>query len=211
VLLVSVSKFLIFAFHHLVIFGVRCSRYLWLELVPPMILLASVSTPGVQLFPESQWAEYSLWACSPLVGEVWVLALRSASWLKMKAWRDPFLEALLLLQPTCSPVQTGFWETRDTRWCSYLSTVVRAFPGGWPTSGGGGGRRGRCTEVWVSAMLPSWEWKPEGTLSKKLCCLFGPSILLSGLVSELPGIQDDTLTWVLGSEPSLEAYSPQWS
>ena len=41
-----VSKILRFAFHHLVISGVRCSSCLWLELVPPVILLASVSTPG---------------------------------------------------------------------------------------------------------------------------------------------------------------------
>jgi hypothetical protein len=35
-----------FAFHYLVISGGRCSSCLWLELVPPVILLASVSTPG---------------------------------------------------------------------------------------------------------------------------------------------------------------------
>jgi hypothetical protein len=44
--MVSVSKILTFAFHHLVISGVRCPSCLWLELVPPVILLASVSTPG---------------------------------------------------------------------------------------------------------------------------------------------------------------------
>jgi hypothetical protein len=35
-----------FAFCHLVVSGVRCSSCLWLELVPPLILLAAVSTPG---------------------------------------------------------------------------------------------------------------------------------------------------------------------
>jgi hypothetical protein len=44
--LVSVSKILIFAFHHLVISGVICYSCLWLEIVPPVILLASVSRPG---------------------------------------------------------------------------------------------------------------------------------------------------------------------
>jgi hypothetical protein len=44
--LVSVRKILTFAFHHLVISGVRCSSFLWLELVPPVILLASVSSRG---------------------------------------------------------------------------------------------------------------------------------------------------------------------
>jgi hypothetical protein len=45
VVLVSVSKSLMFVFHHLIISGARCSSCLWLELVPPVILLASVSTP----------------------------------------------------------------------------------------------------------------------------------------------------------------------
>ena len=43
--LVSVSKILMFALCHLVISGVRTSSCLWLELVLPVILLASVSTP----------------------------------------------------------------------------------------------------------------------------------------------------------------------
>ena len=44
--MVSVSKILVFAFCYLVISGVRCSSSLWLGLVPPVILLASVSIPG---------------------------------------------------------------------------------------------------------------------------------------------------------------------
>ena len=43
--LVPVSKILTFAFCHLVISGISCYSYLWLELVPSVILLASVSTP----------------------------------------------------------------------------------------------------------------------------------------------------------------------
>ena len=43
---VSGSKIPLFAFCHLVISGVRCSSCLWLELVMPVILLDSVSTPG---------------------------------------------------------------------------------------------------------------------------------------------------------------------
>jgi hypothetical protein len=38
----------LFAFCHLVISGVSYYSCLWLELVPPVILLASVSTPGIQ-------------------------------------------------------------------------------------------------------------------------------------------------------------------
>ena len=41
----SVSM-IMFAFCHLVISGVRCSSCFWLELVFPLILLSSVSTPG---------------------------------------------------------------------------------------------------------------------------------------------------------------------
>ena len=39
-------KIVLFSFCHLVISVVRCSSYLWLEFVPPVILLAFVSTPG---------------------------------------------------------------------------------------------------------------------------------------------------------------------
>ena len=41
-----VSKILMFAFCHSVTSGISCYSCLWLELVPPVILLASVSTPG---------------------------------------------------------------------------------------------------------------------------------------------------------------------
>ena len=44
--LVSVSKILTFAFHHLVISGASCYSCLWLELVPQVIMLASISRPG---------------------------------------------------------------------------------------------------------------------------------------------------------------------
>ena len=43
---VSVSMILMFAFHHLVISGVSCYSCLLLELVPQVILLASISRPG---------------------------------------------------------------------------------------------------------------------------------------------------------------------
>ena len=43
---ISVSKILIFAFCHLVISGVSCFSCLWLELVPQVIMLASVNRPG---------------------------------------------------------------------------------------------------------------------------------------------------------------------
>ena len=55
-------KILPFAFCHLVISGVSCYSCLWLELVLPVILLASVITLGLQLSSESQLSEYSLQA-----------------------------------------------------------------------------------------------------------------------------------------------------
>ena len=39
-------KILMFAFCHLIISGVSCYSCLWLELVPLVILLASISRPG---------------------------------------------------------------------------------------------------------------------------------------------------------------------
>jgi hypothetical protein len=43
VVLVSVSKILTFAFCHLVISGVSCCSCLWLDLVPQVFMLASIS------------------------------------------------------------------------------------------------------------------------------------------------------------------------
>jgi hypothetical protein len=43
-------------------------------------------------------------------------------------------EALLLLWPEYSPVQSGLWETQGTRWHSHLSPGVRALSGGWLSS-----------------------------------------------------------------------------
>jgi hypothetical protein len=44
--LISVSRILTFAFRHLVISEASCYSCLWLELVPQVTLLASVSRPG---------------------------------------------------------------------------------------------------------------------------------------------------------------------
>ena len=46
VVLISVSRILNFAFRHLVISGASCYSCLWLELVPQVIMLASISRPG---------------------------------------------------------------------------------------------------------------------------------------------------------------------
>jgi hypothetical protein len=65
VVLVSVSKILMFTFCHLVLSGVIWFSCLWLELVPQVILLASISRPGrLDLSSEFQWSEHSLQASS---------------------------------------------------------------------------------------------------------------------------------------------------
>jgi hypothetical protein len=114
VFLVSVSKILKFAFHHMVISGARCSSFLWLELVPPVILLASVSTPG-----------------RPTLS--WVSVVRALSAGKLFFCREgaqrPAAHLCLLAEdegpkgpsprsfcgPTRSHEWTGHWETWDTR------------------------------------------------------------------------------------------------
>jgi hypothetical protein len=37
--------------------------------------------------------------------------------------------------------------------------------------------QGMCPGVWVSALPPGWGWRPEGTLTKKLCCFYLPPAL----------------------------------
>ena len=44
--MISVSRILTFAFHHLVTSEASCYSCLWLELVPQVTLLASISRPG---------------------------------------------------------------------------------------------------------------------------------------------------------------------
>ena len=44
--LISVSRILTFVFCHLVFSGASCYNCLWLELVPQVIMLASISRPG---------------------------------------------------------------------------------------------------------------------------------------------------------------------
>ena len=84
--LFSVSKILMFTFCHFLISGVRCSSSLCLELDPPVILLAYVSTPGSPNLIIVQGSEPSLEADSPLLGKVLrAVGLSSASRLWMKA------------------------------------------------------------------------------------------------------------------------------
>jgi hypothetical protein len=112
VVLVSVGKILSFAFHHLVISGVRYSRCLWLELVSPVILLASVNTPGrpslywvrALSLGKLTWQERYTenWWSTPPLGWGW----RPEGTLSKK-----LSVSLLLLWPMYSPVWIHLRET----------------------------------------------------------------------------------------------------
>jgi hypothetical protein len=142
VVLLSVSKILMFAFSHLVISGVTCSSGVWLELVPLVILLVSVIPPG-----------------SPTLS--WVPGVRALSAGKLcgregvqRSGAQPFLlaegEGPKGPFPRSSVASAALalscvdWSLRDldTRWWSHLSPWVRALPGGQLSSG-----EGRSTEV----------------------------------------------------------------
>jgi hypothetical protein len=101
VVLVSVSKILMFAFHHLVISGVRCSSCLWLELVPSVSQKDCVSTPGR---PALSWQDQ----CT----EDWGSAL-PPGW----RWRPcrPVSEKLCCFCGLHSPVLTCLRETPEIK------------------------------------------------------------------------------------------------
>ena len=147
--MVSVSKILMFAFRHLVISGVSCYSCLWLELVPQVILLASISRPGrLVLSSEFQWSEHSLQASSPLAGKVHRgLELSSASWLKMKAQKGPcsricVASAHTLLQRLDSEepeIQDGPFTCSTCQSPPWRPSLL------W---------RGKCVDVWSSDLIP---------------------------------------------------------
>jgi hypothetical protein len=119
VFLVSVSKILLFAFHHLVISGVRCSSCLWLELISPVILLASVSTPGS---PTLSWIPVVRELCASKLSSGREGAQRSGSQLyllaKNEGLKGPCSRSSVASAAMCSPVWTGLWESLDTRLAS---------------------------------------------------------------------------------------------
>ena len=95
--MVSVSKILTFAFHYLVFSGVNCYCCLWLVLVPQVILLASISSPGrLALSLVSVFRALSA-GNSPLAVKLpRYLALGPPSWPKTKAQNRTCPEADLL-------------------------------------------------------------------------------------------------------------------
>ena len=135
--MVSVSKILMFAFHHLVISGVSCYSCLWLELVPLVILLVSISRPGkLALSSEFQWSEQSLQASFPLTGKVHrYLVFGPPSWPKMKAQNRIFPRSCVALarkvagclEPKMAPPQKLSGSRLSQKWlASVFHTVTRA-------------------------------------------------------------------------------------
>ena len=139
-----------FAFHHLVISGASHYSCLWLELVPQVILLASISRPGrLALSSEFQWSEHSLQASSPLTGKMHrYLALGPPSWPKMKAqtrtcpeaellWPVPEAVSFCILHShLCRILSVGSWNQDVCRRCSSKVLPGRQTPihwsGKWP-------------------------------------------------------------------------------
>jgi hypothetical protein len=174
-----------FAFGHLLISGVSCYSCLWLEPVPPVILLASVSSPGSPaLFWVSVVRVISSGQAFLLQGrctEVWRSDL-PPDW----RWRPetgPVPEDVLPLQCAHSPAQTGLWGTQDTRWLPHLLWWSEPFQAATSLVG----KVPRCLE-------------PRG-LSQKLCGFCSLHSHLCRLVSEGPGTQDGSLLFFFLIDP----------
>jgi hypothetical protein len=180
VLLLSVSTFHKFAFCHLAIPDTSCFSCLWLELVPPVTLLASVSTPRI---PTLSWVSVvrilSVGKLS-LAGDVHRgLMLSSASWLKMKALSQKLccfcsLRALLSRLVfeeqdgtlNCSCCQSPPWRPTLPLWEKFTENSGAQF----------------C--------LLAEDEGLKGALLQKLSCFCSLHALLRKLVYEGTGIQD---------------------
>jgi hypothetical protein len=130
--LISISKIFMFSFHHLVIYGIRCSSCLWQELVPPVNLLVSVSTPGS---PTLSWVPRLGAFSSGKLSSGREGTQRSGTQLHILA-EDEGQKGSSVASAACSS-PSGLVSERplDTRWQSQLSPGVRALPGGRLSSG----------------------------------------------------------------------------
>jgi hypothetical protein len=156
-------KILMFAFCHLVISGVSCYSCLCLELVSPVILLASVRSPGI---PALYWVSVVRALCAGKVHRG--LVFRPASWEKMKAWnracpRRCVASAVCVL--TCIDC-----SSRDLghKMAPSPALAVRALPGGHLSSGGEGALMSGAQNGGLSQKLCHF------CLFQKLCCFCSP-------------------------------------
>jgi hypothetical protein len=121
----------LFAFRHLVISGVQCSSCLCLELVPPVIQLASVSIPRS---PTLSWVPVVKALSANKLSSCTEGAQRSGAQLCLLAGdecsKGPCPRNSVASETWHSPVWTGLWESQDTRWRSHLSPRVNALPWG---------------------------------------------------------------------------------
>jgi hypothetical protein len=140
-----------FTFHHLVISGVSCYSCLWLEFVPPMILLASVSSPGI---PALSW-----------VSVVRVLSAGKLSSCR-KGAQSSVIQTCLLAE------DEGQKQGLSQKWCcfcnlhSHLCRLVSEGPGiqdGSLTCSGSQSLPGRAPLLWWGRCLDVWS--PKGGLS----------------------------------------------
>jgi hypothetical protein len=158
-----------FTFRHLVISGVSWFSCLWLEPVPQVILLASISKPGRLALSEFQWLENSLQAISPLTGKVHrYLALGPPSWLKMKAQNRtyptaellwPFPEAVsfcILYFHLCRILSAGSWNQEVCCRCS--GKVLPGWADPYPLAR-------KCLDVWGLSWILL-----VGSRNQDVCC-----------------------------------------
>jgi hypothetical protein len=111
VVLVSVGKFLMFAFRHLVISGITHYSCLWLELVPPLILLASVSTLGIPTF---SWVKSVRVLSEGKFAEVWSSAM-IPGW-RWSPERNPVASAVPVLSWDDWSPSHGFYSSNKILW-----------------------------------------------------------------------------------------------
>jgi hypothetical protein len=156
VVLVSVSKILTFAFCHLVISGISCYSCLWLELVSPVILLASVSRAGSLALS-------------------WVLVVRVLSADKLSSCRES--TQISGVQTCLLTEYEGPKQGLSQKMCclcslhAHLYRLVSVGEGtqdGSLTCSSGQTPPGQTSLLWWGRCPDVWS--PKRGLSQKLCC-----------------------------------------
>jgi hypothetical protein len=159
-----------FVFCHVVISGVSCYSFLWLELVPPVILLASVRRPGSLVLS-------------------WISVVRILSAGKLISCREG---AQISGVHTCFLADDeGLKQGLAQKMCclcslhAHLHSLVSEGHGtqdGSLTRSGGQRPPRQTTLIWRGKCPDVWSLKRG--LSQKLCCFCSPHSHLCRLVSE---------------------------